>query len=78
MSAIKTYTLAAAIASAVLFVGTWLDGGPSDTDTQRAVAADLRDAKAQARRAVAALEVCDGRPFNWNGDTITCYTGAPR
>lgn len=73
----ERWLLSGCIIAFVLILGALLDG-PSDTDTQRAVAADLRDAQAQARRAVAALEVCDGRPFDWNGDTITCHTEAPK
>jgi hypothetical protein len=73
----ERWLLSGCIIAFLLILGSLLDG-PSHTEAQRAVASDLRDSQAQARRAVAAREVCDGRPFNWNGDTITCYTGSSR
>jgi len=50
MSHFKTYLLVACIAAALAALGPWLDGQPTDTDIDRATAADLRDAVAQAGR----------------------------
>ena len=48
--------LAAAIAMGLLAVGA-LMGGPSDSDFEQAVAADLQDATAQARREASQVRV---------------------
>jgi hypothetical protein len=45
----ERWLLSGCIIAFLLILGALLDG-PSDTEAQRAVAADLRDAQAQARR----------------------------
>lgn len=42
--------LAGAITWALLALGAWLDGGPSDLQAEADIAADLRDAIQQAQR----------------------------
>lgn len=54
MSTLKTTLLAAAIA-AILLLGTALDGQPSDTEAERAVAADVQAAIAKAKTDYPAL-----------------------
>jgi hypothetical protein len=53
------WILALALAAALCIIGPWLDGAPSDTDDERAAAADLHDALLTARTAqhVARAEV---------------------
>ena len=58
MNTAKTYTLAVAIAVALLMLGSWLDRPTSH------------------RRDVAASQVCDGQPFEWQGSTLICYREA--
>lgn len=48
-TALKACALAAIIAALALMVGPLLDGQPSDAEAEAAIAADLRDALAQAQ-----------------------------
>jgi len=62
MNTAKTYVLAAAIAVPLLMLGAWLDRNPSRP--------------APTRRDVAAQQVCEGQPFEWQGSTLICYREA--
>lgn len=39
--------------------------------------ADLQDAEALSSRDWAAREVCEGRPFEWQGDVLICHRERP-
>lgn len=39
--------------------------------------ADLPDAEALSPRDLAAPEVCEGRPFEWQGDVLICHRERP-
>lgn len=39
--------------------------------------ADLQDAEALSSRDLAAPEVCEGRPFEWQGDVLICHRERP-
>lgn len=39
--------------------------------------ADLQDAEALSSRDRAAPEVCEGRPFEWQGDVLICHRERP-
>ena len=41
------------------------------------VEADRQDAEAIASRDWAAREVCEGRPFEWQGDVLICHRERP-
>jgi len=64
----RTLLLTIALAATAGILGPWLDGQPSETYVARSVAADLRDAQADARkaahlaRAKAAMQRDERRP----------------
>ena len=39
--------------------------------------ADLQDAEALSSRDWVAREVCEGRPFEWQGDVLICHRERP-
>lgn len=39
--------------------------------------ADLQDAEVLSSRDWAAREVCEGRPFEWQGDVLICHRERP-